>query len=83
MHREDLLISVVVPVLNEHDVISLTLAELTRVLEDSAYNHEIIVVDDGSADATFAEVERAHLADSRIKGLKFSRNFGKEAAVDF
>lgn len=81
MAHKDVFISLVIPVLNEEDVIVLTLKEVTRVLETITTNFEIVVVDDGSTDETFIRVTEAHQANHRIKGLRFSRNFGKEAAM--
>jgi len=81
MHHEKPLVSVVIPLLNEEDVIDATLREVSQVLDRVTEAYEIIVVDDGSEDGTFAAVERAHQANSRIKGLKLSRRFGKEAAM--
>ncbi len=81
MPREEVFISLVIPVLNEEDVIDLTLTEATRVLEKITPDYEIVVVDDGSGDETFTRVMEAHQANQRIRGLKFSRNFGKEPAL--
>lgn len=81
MHREDVFISLVIPVFNEEAMIPLTLEKVTGILEGITQDYEIVVVDDGSADGTFASVTRAHQANHRIKGLRFSRNFGKEAAM--
>jgi glycosyltransferase involved in cell wall biosynthesis len=81
MHDEKAYISVVIPLLNEADVVENTLAEVTRVLDGIDRRHEVIVVDDGSTDDTFALVENAHRSDSRIKGIRLSRRFGKESAM--
>jgi len=81
MDREEVFVSVIIPLLDEEEVISHTLREVTRVLEDVTRSYEIIVVDDGSDDGTFAELEKAHQANQRIKGLRLSRHFGKEAAM--
>lgn len=74
-------LAVVIPVLNE----SATLAELYRELVDVAdardYEMQIILVDDGSTDDSWAEIERLAAADSRVTGIRFRRNFGKAAAL--
>src|SRR5882724_7739547 len=74
-----MLLSVVIPVLNEAETIPLILSRLRDTLREE--NWEAIFVDDGSTDATLTVLERAALDDPRIKLLRFSRNFGHQAAV--
>ena len=81
MHHEEIFVSVVVPLFDEEVVIARTLHEVTQVLEGITQTYEIIVVDDGSGDGTFTELEKIHQSNPRVKGLRFSRNFGKEAAM--
>lgn len=72
-------ISVVIPVLNEEQSVPLILLRLRSALYGVAW--ELIFVDDGSVDSTAAIIERAATEDDRIKLLRFSRNFGHQAAV--
>jgi len=81
MQRDASMVSVVIPVLDEQDLIGRTLGEVAGVLEQAAGDFEIIVVDDGSTDQTFAQVRKAHRSDARVRGLRLSRHFGKEAAM--
>ena len=74
-----MLLSVVIPVLNEAEALPLLLPRLRDNLR--SINWEIIFVDDGSTDATSFLLEQAALEDPRIKLLRFSRNFGHQAAV--
>ena len=55
--------------------------EVMRILEECSVRAEVIVVDDGSADRTFEEAQRKCDDDARVKAIRFSRNFGKEAAL--
>ncbi|WP_257234615.1 glycosyltransferase family 2 protein [Streptomyces sp. JV178] len=77
------LISVVLPCYNEEQVLRRTHQRLTRALRDLP--HEIVYVDDGSADATWALIQKL-IADtppgssSQVRGVRFSRNFGHQAA---
>ena len=72
-------LSVVIPVLNEAESIPLIIPRLREILCDITW--ECIFVDDGSLDATSRILELAALEDRRIKLLRFSRNFGHQAAV--
>jgi dolichol-phosphate mannosyltransferase len=76
-----MLLSVVIPVFNEEEVLPTLLPTLRSVLATIDGDHEVIFVDDGSRDGTRAFLARASQADSRIKVLGFSRNFGHQAAI--
>lgn len=76
------LLTIVVPVFNEEGAIAPFIARVEQVLQKAAIagvDHEILFVDDGSADATAAQIAAA--AHGHIRGLRLSRNFGKEAAM--
>jgi len=79
--RDALELSVVIPVFNESENIFVLLDELLPVLERCAASFEIIFVDDGSSDDTYAQLRKAHAKDKHIKALSLSRNFGKEIAI--
>src|SRR5919201_1629675 len=72
-------LSVVVTLLNE----AATLEELYRRVVAALGNgdYELILVDDGSRDATWEIVERLHDADPRVRGVRFKRNFGQHPAM--
>lgn len=74
-------LSVCIPFYNEEAQVKLTLDTVRPILEGITEEFEIIVVDDGSSDKTWAIIETEALADSRIHAIRFSRNFGKEAAI--
>lgn len=75
------LLSVVVPVYNEIDVLPLFMARLVPVLESIAHPYEILLVDDGSTDGTGELLQRLALTVRGVRVIWLSRNFGKEAAV--
>ena len=72
-------ISVVMPAMNEREVISDTISRVVEALEGEPF--EVVVVDDGSSDGTWEEVERLSAEDGRVRGLKLTRNFGHQAAL--
>ncbi len=74
-------ISLVVPCYNEEESLPRFLREVVPELEGADVSFEILFVDDGSMDRTPELIEAAAQADSRIRGLQLSRNFGKEAAL--
>jgi len=73
------MLSVVIPVYNEEMKIKENIGEICKYLEK--YEYEMILVDDGSKDRTWQLVKELHNANSNIKGIRFSRNFGKEIAL--
>lgn len=74
-------LSIVVPVLNEQDAVPLFVATITPVLARIGLRHEIIFVDDGSTDQTVSVIAGLQRDDPRIRLVRLSRNFGKEAAL--
>ena len=74
-----MLLSVVIPVFNEADTLSTTIARVREALRRVSW--EVIFVNDGSTDASLEIIRRAALLDSRIKAISFSRNFGHQTAI--
>jgi dolichol-phosphate mannosyltransferase len=81
MSKTTELFSLVVPVLNEEDVLPSTYATLNAVLEGIDMPFEIIVVDNGSTDATEQIMAELCSHDSRWKYLRLSRNFGYHNSI--
>ncbi len=75
------LISLVIPSFNEEENIDNTVNTLKTILDPEDFDYELIFVNDGSSDKTFDKVVEASERDERVKGISFSRNFGKEAAI--
>jgi glycosyltransferase involved in cell wall biosynthesis len=74
-------LSIAVPVCNEEEVIALFLERIMPILAGITPDFEIVFVNDGSRDHTLEVLMAARQADSRIKIIDLSRNFGKEAAL--
>jgi glycosyltransferase involved in cell wall biosynthesis len=73
-------ISVVIPLRDEELNIGPLHDELTGVLEGLGRPYELILVDDGSADGTFARLIEIQSRDGRVRVIRFTRNFGQTAA---
>jgi glycosyltransferase involved in cell wall biosynthesis len=77
------LVSVIVPVKDEQELIAAFVTRVSAVLDQVAPggNWEILFIDDGSSDTTLAVIGAWHARDPRVRALSLSRNFGKEAAL--
>ena len=74
-------LSVVVPLYNEEESLPLLCQKLDQVLEGLDFGSEIILVDDGSTDGSFAVIEELSRQYSRIRALRFRRNYRKAAGL--
>lgn len=74
-------ISVVVPLYNEEESLQELVAWIDRVATEDSLSYEVIMIDDGSSDGSWAEVERLKEHYPAIKGIRFARNYGKSAAL--
>lgn len=75
------LVSIVLPAYNERETIAIMINSLIEELRQAAFDIEIIIVDDGSTDDTFEVSKVLSIQFPFIKAVRFSRNFGKEAAL--
>ena len=75
------MVSVVIPVRNEQDSVGPVLGEIAAVLEPLERPWEVVFVDDGSTDGTFAALTRLHAAHGNVRIIRLRRNFGKAAAL--
>ena len=73
-------VSIVVPLLNEQANIEPLYQQITQTL-DGRYDYEVIFVDDGSTDDSFAVLAQLQKADARLRVIRFRRNFGQTAAL--
>lgn len=73
--------SIVVPVYNEEEIINKTYSRLKEVISKTNEDYELIFINDGSVDSTYALISSIVEKDSHIKLLSFSRNFGHQIAI--
>jgi undecaprenyl-phosphate 4-deoxy-4-formamido-L-arabinose transferase len=74
-------ISVVVTLFNEAASLDELYRRTVSTLDAAGRPYEVIFVDDGSTDGTFAELERLHAGDVRVRAVRFRRNFGQHPAM--
>lgn len=75
-------ISIIVPLFNEKESIGPLTDWIRKVMDENGFTYEIIMVDDGSKDGSYGEIERLIANNPNIKGIKFRRNYGKSAALN-
>lgn len=75
------LVSVVIPCFNEEEVLEELYRRLSAAAQEWEETVEVVLVDDGSTDATWEKMEDIHRRDERWRMVRFSRNFGHQTAV--
>ena len=75
------MLTVVIPAYNEEQVLDKTVQVLSELLASESIPYELLFVDDGSKDHTWERIVNAHQKNENVRGIHFSRNFGKEAAI--
>ena len=79
--KQEGLLSVVLPSFNEEGSIPRAAQVITGLLDGARIPHELVFVDDGSRDGTWAAIQAQARLYPQVRGVRFSRNFGKEAAI--
>ncbi|NBJ05114.1 glycosyltransferase [Alistipes sp. Z76] len=74
-------ISVVVPLYNERESLGELTAWIDRVARENGLSYEIVMVDDGSSDGSWEEIERLSAEYPSLRAIRFARNYGKSAAL--
>jgi glycosyltransferase involved in cell wall biosynthesis len=75
-------ISIVIPLYNEEESLPELEAWIRKVMEANGFSYEVVMVDDGSRDDSWAVVEKLAAQNPNIRGIKFRRNYGKSAALN-
>ncbi len=76
-----MLISIVIPLLNEAESLLELHAWLKKVLDDNKFEYEIIFIDDGSSDHSWNIIKKLKKNNPEIKAIRFSKNYGKSQAL--
>jgi glycosyltransferase involved in cell wall biosynthesis len=75
-------ISVVVPVFNEEESLPELTHWISRVMKEHGFSYEVILINDGSTDKSWEVIQQLSAENTFLKGLNFTRNYGKSAALD-
>jgi glycosyltransferase involved in cell wall biosynthesis len=74
-------LSIVIPVYEEEESLPELVHQVGEICDSADLTFEAFLVDDGSSDGSWKEIERIHAADSRFRGVRLRRNYGKSAAL--
>lgn len=75
------MISVVIPLLNEAESLPELTAWIARVMTANTFTYEVLLIDDGSTDESWAVIQQLSADNPRVRGIRFNRNYGKSAAL--
>ncbi|MBE0641911.1 MAG: glycosyltransferase, partial [Bacteroidales bacterium] len=75
-------ISILVPLYNEEESLPELAAWIRRVMLANGFSYEVVFVDDGSTDESWAVIQQLREQDANLKGIRFRRNYGKSAALN-
>src|SRR5690606_38787552 len=74
-------ISVVIPLLNEQESLKELYDWVAKIMHTNRFSYEIIFIDDGSSDKSWEIIQVLSAEDSKVKGIRFLKNFGKSQAL--
>jgi glycosyltransferase involved in cell wall biosynthesis len=74
-------LSLVIPLYNEEESLPELHDWIVKVVNESGFSYEVILIDDGSKDSSWKVIESLREKDRNVKGIKFQRNYGKSAAL--
>ena len=75
-------LSIIIPLFNEDESLPELMAWIERVMTLNNYSYEVIMIDDGSTDDSWAVIQKLRGQNNAVKGIKFQRNYGKSAALN-
>lgn len=74
-------VSIIIPAYNEEGNIERTSEVVLGIMDEAGITCELVFVSDGSSDGTYSKILECAKKDNRVKGIEFSKNFGKESAI--
>ena len=79
---DQLQLSIIIPLFNEDESLPKLLEWIGKVMSATSLTYEVILIDDGSNDDSWSVISSVSAADEHIKGIRFTRNYGKSAALN-
>ena len=74
-------VCIIVPVCNEQEVVELLASAIKDTMQRLPYNYSLLLIDDGSTDSTLEKIKQLAAADSALRYISLSRNFGHQSAL--
>ena len=74
-------VSIVIPLLNEEESLPELVHWISKVVKPLGWQYEVILVDDGSTDGSWSVIEDLSKTNPEVRGIKFTRNYGKSAGL--
>ncbi|MCA1481741.1 glycosyltransferase [Bradyrhizobium sp. NBAIM08] len=78
---ESLQLTILIPLYNEDESLPELQDWIVRVMIENNYTYEILFVDDGSTDNSWAIIEQLSVVNPQVRGIRFNRNYGKTAGL--
>ena len=74
-------LSIIIPLYNEEESLGELYEWIKKVMTENSFSYEVIFVDDGSTDGSWAKIQEISNSNADVKGISFRRNYGKSAAL--
>ncbi|MBQ0144862.1 MAG: glycosyltransferase family 2 protein, partial [Bacteroidales bacterium] len=74
-------LSIIIPLFNEEESLGELFEWIRSVMNANGFSYEVIFVDDGSTDGSWARIQEISKGNDNVKGISFRRNYGKSAAL--
>ena len=74
-------LSIIIPLLNEEESLNELTQWIVKVMNEHTFSYEVVFIDDGSTDGSWATIQRLAALNPNVKGIRFQKNYGKSQAL--
>lgn len=74
-------LSIIIPLLNEEESLNELTQWIVKVMNEHSFSYEVVFIDDGSTDGSWATIQRQATLNPNVKGIRFQKNYGKSQAL--